>query len=85
MVASIQAEVGKLLKDLRLLDERVGKLASHFLLSQKDVDKIVTSTNKIAKRGDRIVDMEFDAPAAEAVTDETPERPQLRAVESGGE
>jgi DNA recombination protein RmuC len=59
----IQAEVGALMQDLARLDDRVGKLQSHFSQAQKDVDGIVTTAGKIGRRGERITEMDL-APAA---------------------
>lgn len=66
----IQGEVMRLMKDVSLLDERVRKLANHFTMTQKDVDQILISTGKLAKRGARIEALEFETakpkePAAE--------------------
>jgi DNA recombination protein RmuC len=58
----IQAEVGALIQDLGRLDERVGKLQTHFAQAQKDVEGIATSTGKINKRGERIAGLDL-APA----------------------
>lgn len=57
--------------DLSRLDERVRKLQGHFAMAQKDVDMIVTSADKLARRGERIEALEFETvvepakPAAE--------------------
>jgi DNA recombination protein RmuC len=62
----IQAEVGKLLEDVRRLAERTAKLDNHFRQAQEDVSQISASSEKIARRGERIDTMEFsqgDAPA----------------------
>jgi len=59
----IQGEVMRLMDDLSRLDERVRKLAGHFTAAQKDVDLILTSTEKITRRGARIGDMEFESAA----------------------
>jgi DNA recombination protein RmuC len=40
----IQAEIGKMMEDVQRLDERVGKLSTHFDQTRKDVDQILTST-----------------------------------------
>lgn len=63
----IQGEVIRLMEDLGRLDERVQKLQGHFAAAQRDVDQIVTSSSKLAKRGEKIEAMEFEAaePAAE--------------------
>ncbi len=61
----IQTEVRHLLTDVGRLRERVGKLDSHFRQAQEDVVQIGTSSDKIAKRGERIDQMEFsEAPAS---------------------
>ena len=57
----IQAEVGKLLEDVRRMRERVGKLDSHFRQAQDDVGQVVISADKVLKRSERIGAMEFQA------------------------
>lgn len=57
----IQGEVAHLMDDLARLDERVRKLQGHFAMAQKDVDMIVTSADKLARRGERIEALEFEA------------------------
>ena len=52
--SKIQTQVSLLLKDLERLNERVGKLKSHFNHAQKDLDEIETSEDKIYKRGIKI-------------------------------
>ena len=56
----IQAEVLKLMKDLALLEERVGKLATHFGQAGRDIEQIQISTRKLTKRGADIEALEFD-------------------------
>ena len=68
----IQGEVARLMDDLTRLDDRVRKLHGHFTSAQKDVDLILTSTEKLARRGARIGDMEFEAAAALSDTRERP-------------
>ncbi|WP_099866115.1 DNA recombination protein RmuC [Pararhizobium haloflavum] len=58
----IQGEVIRLMEDLGRLDDRVRKLQSHFSQTQKDVDLILTSTDKLTKRGAKIEALEFEAP-----------------------
>ena len=76
----IQAEVGKLLEDVRRLAERTAKLDNHFRQAQEDVGQIVASSEKIVRRGERIDTMEFaqgEGPArVEAL-------PQLRLARGG--
>jgi DNA recombination protein RmuC len=56
----IQVEVQRLLEDIARLGERVSKLDTHFRQAQEDVAQIRVSTEKIAKRGERIESLEFD-------------------------
>ena len=60
----IQTEVRHLLTDVARLRERVGKLDGHFRQAQEDVAQITTSSDKIAKRGERIDQLEFSEPQA---------------------
>ncbi len=55
----IQAEVANLLKDISRLDERVGKLQTHFELASEDIRLIRISTEKVAKRGERVEELEL--------------------------
>lgn len=74
----IQGEVIRLMEDLGRLDDRTRKLQSHFLAAQKDVEQIITSSDKLAKRGAKIEAMEFEVPSvAVEASDVAP-----RAVES---
>jgi DNA recombination protein RmuC len=57
----IQGEVIRLMEDVSRLDDRVRKLQGHFALTQKDVEQILTSTEKVTKRGQRIEALEFGA------------------------
>jgi len=66
----IQDEVRKLADDVRRLRDRVAKLDAHFRQAQEDVTAITTSTDKIARRGDRIDQMDFaQTPALPAQRD----------------
>lgn len=56
----IQKEVTHLLADVGRLQTRVLDLQRHFGQAQQDVDKILTSAEKIGKRGSRIEELEFD-------------------------
>jgi DNA recombination protein RmuC len=55
----IQVEVRRLVEDVVRLRDRVGKLAVHFGQAQEDLATITISADKIAKRGDRIENMDF--------------------------
>ena len=74
----IQGEVIRLMEDLGRLDDRTRKLQSHFLAAQKDVEQILTSSDKLAKRGAKIEAMEFETPGGRVDSEEVPSR----AVES---
>ena len=56
----IQGEVIRLMEDVSRLDDRVRKLDSHFRMAQKDVDLILTSSEKVTKRGNKISDLDFE-------------------------
>jgi DNA recombination protein RmuC len=56
----IQREVGVLMTDVNRLKERVLDFQKHFGLLGGDVEKIVTSTDKIASRGRRIEDLDLE-------------------------
>lgn len=55
----IQKEVIALMADVVRLDERVGKLQTHFNQANRDIDQILTSTKKISSRGGRIEALDF--------------------------
>ncbi len=56
---AIQAEVGKLVNDVRLLTERSAKLETHFRQAQEDLSGIGAASQRIARRGERIESMDF--------------------------
>ncbi|OAV55906.1 DNA recombinase [Rhizobium sp. WYCCWR10014] len=56
----IQGEVAILMDDLSRLDERVRKLQGHFAMAQKDIDMVVTSADKLTRRGAKIEALEFE-------------------------
>jgi len=59
----IQAEVGHLMGDLNRLTDRVINLQKHFAQANRDVEQILVSSEKIARRGFRIETLDFgDAP-----------------------
>ncbi|WP_083637424.1 DNA recombination protein RmuC [Pararhizobium arenae] len=62
----IQGEVIRLMEDLGRLDERIRKLHGHFTATQKDVDDILISSDKLKRRGARIeaLELENGAPAS---------------------
>lgn len=56
----IQVEVGKLMEDVVRLRDRAGKLQTHFTQTSDDVAAILTSADKVAKRGARIEALELE-------------------------
>jgi DNA recombination protein RmuC len=73
----IQKEIVSLMEDVGRLDDRVRKLDTHFQQAQKDVELILTSSQKVTKRGTKITDLEFE----ETKAVEADKRPNLKAVE----
>jgi DNA recombination protein RmuC len=71
----IQDEVIKLMDDIGRLDERVRKLQTHFMQANRDIDQIITSTDKVTKRGQKIEAMEFGVVAGEIAEAEAASAP----------
>ncbi|MFD1723458.1 DNA recombination protein RmuC [Rhizobium viscosum] len=76
----IQGEVALLMDDLGRLDERVRKLQGHFSQTQRDVDQIITSADKLTKRGAKIEALEFEASGDSKPARES--EPAAKSVES---
>ena len=74
----IQGEVIRLMEDVSRLDDRVRKLKGHFDLTTKDIDQILTSTDKVTKRGAKIEALEF----GEAQASPEAEEKRLKAADS---
>ena len=64
----IQREVGVLMTDVSRLRERVLDFQKHFGLLGGDVEKILTSTDKIASRGRKIEDLDFEPASGKTIT-----------------
>ncbi|MCS0495454.1 DNA recombination protein RmuC [Ancylobacter sp. MQZ15Z-1] len=62
----IRTECGRLVADVTRLRERIGNLEKHFAQAGEDVAQAVISADKVARRGARIEQLEFDRPASEA-------------------
>jgi DNA recombination protein RmuC len=75
----IQGEVAHLMEDLSRLDDRTRKLQGHFMAAQRDVEQILTSSDKLVKRGAKIGGLEL-ASITEPASESEPSLP--RAVES---
>jgi DNA recombination protein RmuC len=65
----IRTEVGHMMKDVRLLGERVRKLQTHFGQANEDIGNILTSAGRIEKRAGNIEELDFDGvpPGAEII------------------
>jgi DNA recombination protein RmuC len=74
----IQGEVNLLMEDLGRLDDRTRKLQGHFLAAQRDVEQILTSSDKLTKRGAKISALELESLETTAGT----EAGTARSVES---
>ncbi|MGD0025966.1 MAG: DNA recombination protein RmuC [Xanthobacteraceae bacterium] len=60
----IRDEVGRLMKDVGLLGDRVRKLQAHFNQSNEDIRQSIISIEKIEGRGERIQQVEFAGDAS---------------------
>lgn len=79
----IQGEVAHLMDDLSRLDERVRKLQGHFAQAQKDVDMIVTSADKLTRRGSKIEALEFEAGTEGRTAEKTESAPKAAESRTG--
>jgi DNA recombination protein RmuC len=82
----IQGEVAKLMDDMGRFRERVLDLQRHFGQANQDIEKILTSSEKIAQRGLKIENLDFEenAPAAvEHVNGAGSPSPSPQRVEGG--
>ena len=73
----IQKQVGLMLNDVRLLDERVGKLKTHFRQAGEDIEGIEVSSGKITNRGQKIEDVQLEEEETPAEKLEAPS-PKLK-------
>jgi DNA recombination protein RmuC len=63
----IRDEVGRLVKDVGLLGERVRKLQTHFSQAGEDIRLAIVSVDKIEAHGDRIREVELETDAENVV------------------
>ncbi|HET9937131.1 MAG TPA: DNA recombination protein RmuC [Methyloceanibacter sp.] len=78
----IQREVTRLMDDMGRFRERVLDLQRHFGQANQDIEKILTSSDKIAQRGRKIETLEFEDGAQAAIEQAPPSSP---AKPEGGE
>src|SRR6476646_9486481 len=64
----IQREVTRLMEDMGRLRERVLDLQRHFGQANQDIERILTSSERIASRGNRIQNLEFEGEGQAAGT-----------------
>jgi DNA recombination protein RmuC len=77
----IRDEVGRLVKDVGLLGERVRKLQTHFNQANEDIRQSIVSIDKIETRGDRIAQVELGG--ATAVASNVIAAPMALKLEAG--
>lgn len=68
----IKEEVAKLMDDMHRLRERVVNLQRHFGQANKDIELILTSSDKISSRGRRIETLDFDRQAETLLENKDP-------------
>lgn len=74
----IQKQVELMLNDVRLLDDRVGKLKTHFRQAGEDIEGIAVSSGKISTRGQKISDVQLEEDDAPEALEAPP--PRLKEV-----
>lgn len=83
----IQREVADLLTDVQRMRERVLDLQRHFGLANKDIDKILTSSQKVTNRGRRIETLDFadqaEHPIPDAVNIHSPDQSIQQTLPAG--
>jgi len=78
-------EVGRMAKDVDRLSQRVDNLDKHFGLAEKDLREIRVSAGKVARRAERIEEMELDEPEAPDEAIEQAAAPKLTLAFDKGE
>jgi DNA recombination protein RmuC len=74
--------VAKLMDDMERFRERVLDLQRHFGQANQDIEKILTSSEKIAQRGRKIETLEFEEPVTPAIEQAQPPSPAAPAPPS---
>jgi DNA recombination protein RmuC len=78
----IRDEVGKLMKDVGLLGDRVRKLQGHFNQSNEDIRQALISVEKIESRGERIQQVEVGGAEVKTAANDLLAEP-LHKLEAG--
>ena len=79
--AVIQTEVVRLMEDVGRMHDRVLDLQRHFGMAGKDIEKIVTSSEKITRRGAKIEALELSEPGGDGDSKQPAAAPRLVAGE----
>ena len=79
----LRDELHKLLADVGRIDTRVSSLERHFDQAQKDVAQLRTSADKVSRRGDKLLDLEFDGESGQDSGDVLANVTRLRSVTPG--
>lgn len=80
----IQQEVGRMMEDVHRLRDRVLALQKHFGMANKDIDLILTSSDKVTKRALKIGQVELeDEATTEAKPVDAPIEPGPKLVSGG--
>lgn len=81
----LRDELHKLLADVGRIDSRVSSLERHFEQAQKDVAQLRTSADKVARRGDKLLDLEFDGDGPQDSAEGIANVTRLRSVTAGNQ
>jgi len=81
----ILAEVGKMAEDVGRLNQRVDNLDKHFTLAEKDLREIRVSAGKVARRAERIEEMDLEETEAPDEAIEQAAGPKLTLAFDKGE
>lgn len=76
----IQKEVSYLMEDVHRLRDRVLKLQQHFGQAGKDIEMVLTSSEKITSRGRKIENLEFEEEARPAAPAKMPASARSKVV-----
>ncbi|MGI9383260.1 MAG: DNA recombination protein RmuC, partial [Methyloligellaceae bacterium] len=80
----IQREVTHLTTDVNRLHDRVLDLQRHFGLANKDIEKILTSSEKISSRSRKIENLDFEQDEPEAIEAKPRENAEPKPRPNGG-
>ena len=80
----IQQEVGRMMDDVHRLRDRVLALQKHFGMANKDIDMILTSSDKVTKRALKIGQVELEDASADGEPEPAaPSEPAPKLVSGG--